>query len=106
MRGCPNSAAVSFFHIAGSRQVLLLDVPFGGSFLLSYRRLALGVAFGRPNFAAVSPYHIVGSRQALLLDDPFGGGFVLSFPWCALCVGLGVIQSPRNRYRPTHPLLS
>ena len=87
--GRPNFAAVSPYHIVGSRQVLLLGAPFGGGFVLPHCRSALDVAFGRPNFAAVSSYHIVGSRQVLLLDAPFGGGFVLSFPRCALGVGLG-----------------
>ena len=48
--GRPNFAAVSSYHIVGSRQVLLLDVPLGGGFVLPFRRFSLGVAFGRyPN---------------------------------------------------------
>ena len=49
--------------LVGPRQVLVLDVPIGGGFVLSSRRFALGVGFcGRSNFAAVSSYHVVGSR--------------------------------------------
>ena len=33
--------------IVGSRQVLLLAVPFGGGFVLSFPWCALGVGFGR-----------------------------------------------------------
>ena len=78
------------------------NFPKAGGFVLSYRWLALGVAFFWPSrlarwfhlilslvgvrccfwmsrLTAVSSYHIVGSRQMLLLDVPFGGGFVLSF---------------------------
>ena len=39
--GSSDASAISSFHIAGSRLVL--------------------VFFGRPNFAADSPYHVVGS---------------------------------------------
>ena len=53
-------AAVSPHPIIGSRQGLDLDVPFGGGFVLSFRRFALGVGFGNSAFAAVSSYHIVG----------------------------------------------
>ena len=47
MRGGSNFAAVSSYHIVGSRQVLLLDVPFDGGFVLSFPRCALGVGFRR-----------------------------------------------------------
>ena len=49
-------AAVSFYPIVGSRQVLVLDVMFGGGFGLSYRWFALGFGFGRSAFAVVSSY--------------------------------------------------
>ena len=43
-------AAVSPYHIAGSRQVSVLDSPIGGGFVLSFRWFALSVGFGRyPN---------------------------------------------------------
>ena len=87
---------VSSYHSVGPRQVLLLDVPFGGGFVLSYCWLALGVAFGRPNFAAVSPNHTVGSRQVLLLGVPFGGGFALSFHRCAVGVGFRRYSEPKK----------
>ena len=45
--GRSNFAAVSSYHIVGSRQVLLLDVPFPGGFVLSSPRYALGVGSGR-----------------------------------------------------------
>ena len=61
----PFGAVVSSYPIVGWRQVLLLDVPFDGGFVLPYCRFASSVAFGRP----------------------FGGGFVLSIPRCALGVG-------------------
>ena len=45
-----NSAAVSPYRIFGSRQVLVLESPFGGGLVLSFRWCALGVGFGRyPN---------------------------------------------------------
>ena len=83
------------------------NFPKAGGFVLSYRWLALGVAFfwtsrlarrfrlilslvgvmccfWMSRLTVVSAYHIVGSRQMLILDFPFGGGFVLSFPRFAL----------------------
>ena len=54
--------AVSPYPIVGWRQVLLLDVPFDGGFVLLYCSM----------------------RHMLLLGAPFGGGFVLSLPRFAL----------------------
>ena len=73
--GHPAFAVVSSYPIVGWRQMLLLDVPFGGGFVLPYCWFASSVAFGRPAW------------RLLFLDVPFGGGFVLSFPRCALGVG-------------------
>ena len=46
MRVCPNFTTVSS-NIVASRQVFLLDVPFGGGFFVGFRRCALGVGFRR-----------------------------------------------------------
>ena len=69
--------------------MLVLDVPFGGGFVLSFGRFALGVGLGRCVFAVVSANRIFCLRLVLVLDVPFGGGFVLSFRWFALGVGFG-----------------
>ena len=48
--------------------MLVLDVPLGGGFAVSYSWFALSVGFGRPTFAAVSSYPCVGSPEVLVLD--------------------------------------
>ena len=41
--GSPAFAMASSHHIFGLCLVVVLDVPFGGGFVLSYRRFALGL---------------------------------------------------------------
>ena len=95
-------ASAKALIIFGLCYVLVLDVPFRGGFVLSFRRFVLGVGYGRHSklipgkrlrhillfvrvkcwfrtflLAAVSSYSLVGSPLVSVLDVPLSRWFRL-----------------------------